>query len=245
MRLIKMLGLAAIAALAATAFLGTTSASAELNTQLCNVEPVELECPEGQETKLVHWVNSKLPEGPNGGLPTLLNSTADVLCLTVLIRAVVGELTGGKHKDPVTGEELLSANGALGNAPGGQEVHFTKLVYEGCGTEAPHTNCTVTVEELPLWDLLKIGEELASLKSTNGLTRVKCTIFGFVKIDCTYEGKGLLLLVSGPNDPERKTEKGDMHAQKTPAKPLKGANCPKESFLDALLLPLSPLYIAS
>jgi hypothetical protein len=245
MRLIKMLGLAAIAALAATAFLGTSSASALLNTQLCNVEPVELECPEGQETKLIHLVNSTLPGGPNGGLPTQLNSTADVLCLTILGRAVVGELTGGKHKDPVTGEELPSADGALGNAPTGQEVHTTALKFEGCGTEAPHTNCTVTVEELPLWDLLKTGKELASLEALNGLVRVKCTIFGFIKIDCTYEGKEFLFLVSGPNNPERKTTNGDLHAKNTPAKLFKGTNCPEKSSLDGLLLPLQPVYIAS
>jgi hypothetical protein len=55
MRLIKMLSLAAPAAVAAMALVGATSASATFDTQLCKVNEGLL-CPAGQAQTHVHWV---------------------------------------------------------------------------------------------------------------------------------------------------------------------------------------------
>ncbi len=71
MRLVKMLGLAAIAAVVAMAFVGATSASA---TNLCNSHSA-VTCEEGQEASSVSMVNE--------GVGTLLTDLVNVLCLTI------------------------------------------------------------------------------------------------------------------------------------------------------------------
>jgi hypothetical protein len=55
MRLIKMFGLAALAAVAAMAFVGATPASATFDTQLCKVNEGLL-CPAGQAQTHFHLV---------------------------------------------------------------------------------------------------------------------------------------------------------------------------------------------
>jgi hypothetical protein len=75
MRLIKMFGLAALAAVAATAFIGAPSASASTNTQLCKVH-TGLTCPGGEGTETLHLVNE--------GLWKFLTTFGTVLCLNVL-----------------------------------------------------------------------------------------------------------------------------------------------------------------
>jgi hypothetical protein len=218
----KMFGLAAIAAVAATAFVGASSASAT-STVLC--EFLEgLACPAGHEIALekIHLLNSPLPGGPGTptGTPTLLNSTADILCLLVLIEAEALDLA----------------------TAGPQVIHALIQKFENCGTNSTHNNCVVTTEELPLFHLLKIGVDEGSLLALNGKKRVECTIGGFIKINCVYAGNNLLYKVRGPQ--ASGTIHGDFHAKETPLELVEGGGlCPTESFFDALLLPLAPTYV--
>ncbi len=76
MRLIKMFGLGAVAAVAAMAFVGATSASA-LNTQLCTTH-TSLTC--GSAATSVHWVLAP------GTIWKLLGAI-DILCLGFLVEA--------------------------------------------------------------------------------------------------------------------------------------------------------------
>jgi hypothetical protein len=78
-RLIKTFGLAALAAVAAMAFVGATSAPAETSTQACTVH-TSLTCGAGNGTSSIHLV---LASGTVGEL--LAN--IDVLCLGVLTEA--------------------------------------------------------------------------------------------------------------------------------------------------------------
>jgi len=78
MRLIKMFGLAVLAAVVATAYVGS-SASASTSTQLCKVH-TGLTCPEGKGTSSIHMA---LVEGTVGKLLAAI----PVLCLGVLVEA--------------------------------------------------------------------------------------------------------------------------------------------------------------
>jgi hypothetical protein len=73
MRLIEMFGLAAVAAVAAMAFIGATSASA-LNTQLCTSHS-NLTCSSG--------ASSVSMNNEHDGVFTLLNNLINILCLDV------------------------------------------------------------------------------------------------------------------------------------------------------------------
>jgi len=153
MRLIKMFGLAALAAAVATACVGA-SASASTSTQLCQVH-TGLTCPAGKGTSFIHMA---LVEGTVGKLLAAI----PVLCLGVLVEAT-----------------------ALGLAKP-QVVHVTSQTF-GCGTGSGHDNCTVTVEEQPLTNLLKTGLDEGVLTVPNGRTRLVCANIG---INCVYDLEG-------------------------------------------------------
>jgi hypothetical protein len=142
----KMFGLAAIAAVAAMAFIGASSASANGPTALCKVatEP----CPAGSLIANVHLINTA------GTVGILLGNGPEltILCLTILGQGTVG---------------------ALGNP---QIITTTALTFTNCGTNAAHNNCTITTTELPQLNLLRTGAGVGTVTSVNGLTRVKCTI---------------------------------------------------------------------
>ena len=76
MRLVKTFGLAALTAVAAMAFVGATSASAESNTVLCKTHPGLL-CPPGEEQTHIHFVLAA------GTIFNLLASI-NILCLGLL-----------------------------------------------------------------------------------------------------------------------------------------------------------------
>jgi len=81
------------------------------------------------------------------------------------------------------------------------------LVFAGCGTGASHINCTVTIEELPLFNLLKTGLDEGSLTATNGLIHLVCTEVGIfkVKVDCIYNTTGILFKVGAQHLTAEKT----------------------------------------
>ncbi|HEY5708795.1 MAG TPA: hypothetical protein VIS51_05330 [Solirubrobacterales bacterium] len=191
MRLIKTFGLAALAALAAMAFVGAASVSASTSTQLCTIH-TGLTCGAGSAATSVHMTLAV------GTVGKLLGSIS-VLCLGALVEA-----------------EALG----LGKP---QSVHTTSMSFSGCGTGSGHSNCTVTVLEEPLANLLKTGLDEGILTPTNGRILLHCSNLG---IYCTYDLEGLEL------------EVGDQHLtmEETPAKELGGKFfCPDEGLLDGLL----------
>jgi hypothetical protein len=195
MRLIKIFGLGAVAAVAAMALVGATSASAT-STQLCKSHDA-LTCDTGEGATSVGMVN----QGPG----VLLTNLVDVLCLTI----------------SVSGTALALANPQL--------VHITALSFTNCGTKAAHDNCTITVLELPLTNLLKTGLDTGTITGTNGETLVECEnidIFG-IDIHCIYDATGLQFSVGAQ----------DLTASKTKVDTISGSLCPSpsESFLDGLL----------
>jgi hypothetical protein len=218
MRLIKMFGLAALAAVAAMAFVGASSASA--TTALCKVH--EVSCSEANQAVLIHAVLT------SGTVGRLLNSTADILCLEVLVHATI----------------LPKANPLL--------IHILKFLAAKCGTDANHNNCTVesNASEALLWlvailrTALNLGTAtINEFEEMQPTTRVKCTIFGFIKIDCTYDGTGLKFEIEGAGHTE-KAGKGMLTANESPASLKEGSGlCPEEASLDGLLEPSENLYI--
>lgn len=84
-RLIKMFGLAALAAVVAMAFVGASSAMAEEDTVICLEDSESLKCPEEQEVEHVHFSTLE-------GTPGLLLSSVNVLCKEVLFLGLPLEL---------------------------------------------------------------------------------------------------------------------------------------------------------
>ena len=233
MRLMKMLGFVAIAALAAMAFLGASSASATFNSVLC--KKLEHVCEDPLENKTFHLTLTQ--EGTGGiwvvhGLSPLLN----ILCLSVL---------------------LLGEGLKLATAPNQYEIHLSKLDLSNCGTNSTHTNCEVKSLVLPvLTDLLTeqledgTGSGKGRLLFLNGEKLVKCNIPLIGEIDCIYEGKGTALSIKNTG------ERGMLTANATPIKKTAGSGfCSAESTItEGLLEPLAssaqhtaqgPLWVSS
>ncbi len=192
MRLMKMFGLAAVAAVVAVAFVGAASASATL-TQLCNAHVASTCSLPATSVSMT-----------NEGVGTLLTEVVDILCLTI------------------------SGSGTPLAAGSPQQIHITSLSFTGCGTKSAHNNCTVSVLEMPLANLLKTGLDEGTLTGTSGLTLVECEnidIFG-IDIHCVYEIAGLQFSAGGQH----------LTANETAINIVEGEFiCPEESFLDALL----------
>ncbi len=143
-----------------------------------------------------------------GTVGKLLSSPVTVLCLGVLVEAT--PLAEGSP----------------------QAIHTLEMSYTGCGTNSAHNNCTVTVEEQPLADLLKTGLDEGSLTATSGRTRLQCSSLG---IDCKYDLEGALFSIGAQH----------LTANEATITELGGKLlCPDEGFLDGLLESLSATYIA-
>ncbi|HEX6754304.1 MAG TPA: hypothetical protein VF093_12060 [Solirubrobacterales bacterium] len=107
----------------------------------------------------------------------------------------------------------------LGNP---QSVHGTSMSFSGCGTGSAHNNCTVTVQEQPLSNLLKTGLDEGVLTATSGRLRLQCPNLG---IDCVFDTVGSELSV-GSNH---------ITADEMPINELGGKFfCPGEGLLDVL-----------
>ncbi len=175
MRPIKMFGLAALAAVAAMAFVGATSASAT-NTQLCKVH-TSLACPAGEAVTSHHMVLA------SGTVGKLLGEAINVLCLSILIDATplglanpqsihtlsftfTGCGTGSTHNNcTVTTQELPLADllktgleeGVLKFTNGRLRTQCPSLgmdcVYDGEGMEFAVGGQHLTAEETPAVEL--------------------------------------------------------------------------------------------
>lgn len=174
MRLMKMFGLAALVAVAATAFLGASSASAKYHTALCKVTG-QLACPADQLVTSVHAVATN---------PTLLSSVANISCASSLAQATVLGLS------KLSGKTILP-----------QEAHFTALTWSNCSTESG-TACTVTTESLGLVLILKTALDLADTQAHDTEVHVQCGFFinctygglpEFRAQGATYGGNGALI----------------------------------------------------
>ncbi|HEY5709637.1 MAG TPA: RHS repeat-associated core domain-containing protein [Solirubrobacterales bacterium] len=142
-----------------------------------------------------------------GTVGKLLNSFVTVLCLGVLVET-----------------EALG----LGSP---QQVHATTQSFTGCGTGSAHTNCTVTVQELPLSNLLKTGLDEGALTATNGRIRLVCSNLG---IDCVYDLAGAEFAVGANHLTANETEITELGGKFL---------CPNEGFLDGLLEALTATYV--
>jgi len=222
MRPIKMFGLAAVAAVAAMAFVGASSASANTWTSLCDVH-TSLVCPAGHLLELFTFLLTKEgAEGKGGESAILKTSIATVLCLSS---------KGTVHVEE--GKPLLDNPLKL----------LVLLAFKNCGTNAEHNNCTVTVLKNPLVTLLKTALNLGTATVSKELpaeVNVKC---GFL-INCTYseplEGKSIAVEggehVAGSGN-------GMLTANELELKTIGGGFCPEKSKWNALYEPLKPVYI--
>ena len=147
-----------------------------------------------------------------GTVGTLLTPSFDILCLNVLFNL----------------EALGLANPQVAHAQGS---------LSGCGTNAAHDNCVKTFIEQPLFHLLKTGAGQGTLVALSGVELAVCVIFGFIKIECSYDYTGVELSVSDP---------GILIAEETPLTFIEGSgNCPEEATIDGELTTLTATYIRS
>ncbi len=147
------------------------------------------------------------------GVGTLLTDLVDVLCLTI---------SG-------TASMFVESNP--------QWAQVTALSFTNCGTKSAHSNCQVSVLELPSSSWLnKTGLDAGTFTSGNGLTLVNCDnidIFG-IDIHCIYDGTGLTFSVGAQL----------LKADDTAVNFVEGGSlCPEESFLDGLLKTTANRYV--
>jgi hypothetical protein len=147
-RLIKMLGLAAVAAAAAMAFVGASSAMANGPTALCEVN--EDPCAEANVFPAGTVVKAQLLPGTES---VLLGpgSVVEVKCTGSTSK---GETTSGKA-NPLTGK-------------------LTSLEFTGCKHKTG-VSCTVTVNQLGTLTLLKTAANLGEAKVSGVLVTIVCT----------------------------------------------------------------------
>lgn len=160
MKSVKTLALTALVAVAALAIVGASPAMAT-STQVCatHSEP----CGTAVASSTFHLASGTiwLFQYRGGEMP-------DTLCLSVLLTVDYGSL----------------------GSP--QEVEILAFTLGSCGTEGSggsHSNCQIEALHLP-WSatLLKttLNEGTFEITDTEAGLFVKCTVFGFVKIECEY-----------------------------------------------------------
>lgn len=228
MKLIKMFGLAAVAAVVAMAFIGASSAMALESTLLClkdtaSATPTLTEC---EPPTTVHYLNvevklegSPVKEVTKDKKGVLLNSTLNVECEALLQGTVLDELvTGGPVRVEV--------------AAGG-------LVYSNCTF-----GCTVTTRAGGTLLVQKTAAEEATVNGDGFEVEVNC--FGF--FDCFYNAAGLTGRGLGPLKAD---VGGKGHVSYSDAlggntvNLVKGSGCPSVAKLDALFQSLVPVYLRS
>lgn len=218
MRLIKMLGLAAVAAIAAMAFLGASSAAAEFATTLCEEKSATLTCPELKQAKSFTMLATT----------TTLLASVEVLCLHSSATGTVESPT------------LTPAGTPLG-------VQLSKLEFKECGrvSSGSHSDCKVTVKKQPLLEVLKTGVNLGTAKvnpAAPAEINIECGSF----INCTYSETTKPLTVESAEHTEG-NKWGMLTASKVVVAKGKGFLCPATAEWDALYEPLEnkPLWLRS
>jgi len=214
----KMFGLAAIAAVAAMAFVGAGTASAE-GIAICKKN--ELPCPVAEQVSLIH---ATLEAGTVG---SLLTSVSTILCLEVLAE---GHVEGALLQATTLNAIILVTFNKCG----------PNIAHNLC-------SAIKTVGPDGLATLTKTAANLGSIKGTigaPGTVNVRCTIIGF-PINCDYSGANLTFPVEGAGHTAG-AGNGRLTANNTPAElteTLNGEFCPEKSKLDAKLISLSAIFI--
>jgi hypothetical protein len=236
MKSIKLIGLTALAALMAMAFVGASSAMAE-NTALCKAD--EEPCLFSNQISHVHEVTLA------GAPATLLSSAGNVTCSALFLGDVLATVT---HKVIKEGKEEVVALSYLGTEkekvqhPIVIHGHFAYGGTEACvrhkifgGTEP----CEVTeVSPDSLIEVLKLSHETADITGS-GEVNVHC---GSV-INCTYNGENLLGTAKGPL--LASTLFGEVTVSEKTTHSTGGAFCPETGKLDIRTTPLEHTYIKS
>jgi hypothetical protein len=216
MRLIKMFGLASVAAVAAMAFVGASSAMATFDTALCTEASVTLACPDAKLATEVHFVALD---------PILVTPIGTILCKEALFK-------GHVEINATTGKRLAPAGASLG-------ITLLELIFTNC--EINKTACTVTTTHLGLLNVLKTAANLATVvdSGTGGFIEVK-VVCGAV-ISCTYKGEGL----TGHGLSAEAGGKGAVTYTGATVTKASGILCPKEAKLTANYETLVSLWIRS
>ena len=214
MNSIKLIGLVALSALIAMAFVGASTAMAT-STALCKEDTLNLseeKCPAGKLITHVHAAT--LPGSP----AVLLTSAGNVLCEVLFL----GDTLDSGLSNP------LKIHG-----------HFT---YEACvrhkifGSEPEP--CTVAeVSADALIEVLKEGHETAKVTG-NSEVNVHC---GSV-INCTYDGENLIGTAKGPLLSTMLN--GEVTVLNQTTHRVSGSFCPETGKLDIMMTPLEHTYIA-
>jgi hypothetical protein len=215
-RLIKMLGLAVVAAVAAMAFVGAGSAMATTSTALCKV--VTNPCP-AASIYPKGTVIEALAEDPKL-LGKFLGIEGTILCEHSLVSGTT------------------TTTGGLATAPTPLTGSLTALSFTGNCKDSTGGTCTVTVPTLGTIDLLRTAANLGFLKSLGTQVLVVCS-GGLISVNCTFGGEPELHAVGT-------TEKAaELTATKAKLVAVKGSSCPTNPLWDALykVLKPTPLFI--
>jgi hypothetical protein len=213
MKPIKMFGLALIAAVAATALIGASSALAAESTALCKVSTSP--CPEKSiypsgtvvKTQLLHQTASSAENLKNVS-PSLLLGPGEVVEVRCWESSASGKTTTGLVKEgPVQGTlETLS---------------FSHCFHKS------GVSCTVTINKLGSLTLQKTGVNVGEAK-VNG---VKATVVCGIVFECVYKTEELPLSAKGTGSLGEVAELTAKQAKLT--KEGIGVGCPSEAFFDA------------
>jgi hypothetical protein len=149
----------------------------------------------------------------NSGLFIFYTNNFDILCLSFL--------------ELVTPLALASQ----------QLLHASARTMTKCGTSASHNECVITTEVQPLRKFLYVALDVATVTSENGVFRVKCTFFGFIKIDCKYGDLGWEVEFEGGN-PATMTMNEKWIEQISGS-----ALCPEETLLSGTLQSLEEVHV--
>jgi len=210
MKLIKTLGLAVVAAIAAMALVGAGSAMANTPTALCkeNKNP----CPAA-----ALYPAGTLIEGLATNpilLGTFFGLTGTVECEHSVVSGKTEAARSGKEK-----EKNLPLVGKI------EKITFTGNCHSTFGG-----TCTVTTVKMGKLDLLRLSANLATATSLGNEVKVSCN--GFPTIECIFGGEPQLHVEGSP----AKT----LTATKAALKAVSGSACPTNPQWDAKYTIINP-----
>jgi hypothetical protein len=211
---VKILGLAAIAAMALTALLGAGSASA---TVLCKQTPSgsPAACPTAQTYNAGQVVLGEATD------PVLTNGLEDVTCSRSNTEAEIKQ----------TGSATTTVVGTV-----------KALTFSECETVNTHTPCNVSVENLPYlaevhWSSGTHDGTFTGKSDGNGNPGAKVTCLGVIV--CKFSTPEAVLAVNGGNPASLVANEVELG----PNGGFLGALCPEEAFWDATYTATNPTAI--
>ena len=154
------------------------------------------------------------------GISTLKTSIATVLCLWLLD---VEEITGPSLASPLT-------------------TTVNSVAYGNCGTNASHTNCSITALTGGGFSLLKTALNLGTGTFKGVETLVTCDLL--IDIHCVYGGTVSGFAVEGAGH-SAGAGNGMVTASNLEVSRIKGSFCPEEARLTELGEPLAAIYLVS